>query len=127
MERRRKCGAEDNALIGALTLDQKLNALAERETARAEVARLKEQVAGLERINKGALDETLHMRGSAQTAQREAAELRALLNISHADTCCLSLYFNRAASLGIDQHRRVNEWLKQLIARAALSAKDKQP
>ena len=33
----------------------------------------------------------------------------------HKDACCLSLYFNRAASLSNDQHYRINEWLKKLI------------
>jgi hypothetical protein len=36
--------------------------------------------------------------------------------LSHEDACCLSLYFNRAASLANPQHARVNEWLKTKIA-----------
>jgi ribA/ribD-fused uncharacterized protein len=36
----------------------------------------------------------------------------------HKDACLLSVLFNRAASLGVPQHYRINEWLKRLIENA---------
>lgn len=36
----------------------------------------------------------------------------------HKDACALSVCFNRSANLGDNQHFRINEWLKKLIASA---------
>jgi hypothetical protein len=38
--------------------------------------------------------------------------------MTHADWCRLSQAFNESASLWTDQDRRINEWLKEGIAKA---------